>query len=140
MSDAPVITNIQKYSIHDGEGIRTTVFFKGCPLKCRWCHNPETQTYHNCPMFYAERCTGCASCINACPEKAISLKVERAATDLQKCVSAEPVWMNVPGMPEKSRLFIILRQSSKRAYPMRYAPFLFARHGRALTGESPEHA
>ena len=39
------ITNIQKYSIHDGDGIRTTVFFKGCPLRCQWCHNPETQRY-----------------------------------------------------------------------------------------------
>ena len=38
-----LVTNIQKYSIHDGDGIRTTVFFKGCPLKCEWCHNPETQ-------------------------------------------------------------------------------------------------
>lgn len=83
----PLITNIQKYSIHDGEGIRTTVFFKGCPLKCVWCHNPETQKYTNCPMFYAERCTGCASCINACPEKAISLKGEKAATDLKKCAA-----------------------------------------------------
>lgn len=83
----PLITNLQKYSIHDGKGIRTTVFFKGCPLKCRWCHNPETQNYTNCPMFYAERCTGCASCINACPEKAISLKGEKASTDLTRCVS-----------------------------------------------------
>ena len=40
-----LITNIQKYSIHDGDGIRTTVFFKGCPLKCVWCHNPETQRF-----------------------------------------------------------------------------------------------
>ena len=40
-----LITNIQKFSIHDGDGIRTTVFFKGCPLKCEWCHNPETQRY-----------------------------------------------------------------------------------------------
>lgn len=40
-----LITNIQKYSIHDGEGTRTTVFFKGCPLSCKWCHNPETQSY-----------------------------------------------------------------------------------------------
>ena len=39
------ITNIQKFSIHDGDGIRTTVFFKGCPLKCEWCHNPETQKF-----------------------------------------------------------------------------------------------
>ena len=43
----PLITNIQKYSIHDGPGIRTTVFFKGCPLHCLWCHNPETQSFEN---------------------------------------------------------------------------------------------
>ena len=43
----PLITNIQKYSIHDGPGIRTTVFFKGCPLRCAWCHNPETQSFDN---------------------------------------------------------------------------------------------
>ena len=40
-----LVTNIQKYSIHDGDGIRTTVFFKGCPLRCAWCHNPETQKW-----------------------------------------------------------------------------------------------
>ena len=44
---APLITNIQKYSIHDGPGIRTTCFFKGCPLRCGWCHNPETQSFEN---------------------------------------------------------------------------------------------
>ena len=43
----PFITNVQKYSIHDGPGIRTTVFFKGCPLRCAWCHNPETQSFEN---------------------------------------------------------------------------------------------
>ena len=40
-----LVTNIQKYSIHDGDGIRTTVFFKGCPLRCAWCHTPETQEW-----------------------------------------------------------------------------------------------
>lgn len=83
----PFITNIQKYSIHDGEGIRTTVFFKGCPLSCVWCHNPETQKYENCPLFYAERCIGCTSCIYVCPEKAIHLEDGRAVTDIHKCVS-----------------------------------------------------
>lgn len=43
----PYVTNIQKYSVHDGEGIRTTIFFKGCPLRCMWCHNPETQSFEN---------------------------------------------------------------------------------------------
>ena len=51
-----LITNIQKYSIHDGDGIRTTVFFKGCPLKCVWCHNPETQRFEQeCGEMYRLR-------------------------------------------------------------------------------------
>ncbi len=56
-----LITSIQKYSIHDGDGIRTTVFFKGCQLRCVWCHNPETQSYKKQMLYDAERCTGTAS-------------------------------------------------------------------------------
>lgn len=65
------IINIQKFSIHDGNGIRTTVFFKGCPLSCVWCHNPESQRFHRELMFDEEQCTGCGSCIPACPQQAI---------------------------------------------------------------------
>lgn len=66
----PLILNIQKYAIHDGEGIRTTVFFKGCPLSCRWCHNPESQRYRRELLFYGERCAGCGACAGACPHGA----------------------------------------------------------------------
>ncbi|MCR4653620.1 MAG: glycyl-radical enzyme activating protein [Eubacterium sp.] len=61
-----MITDIQKFSIHDGKGTRTTVFFKGCPLRCAWCHNPETQSYGQQLYFYEERCRGCNSCRNVC--------------------------------------------------------------------------
>ena len=85
----PFITNIQKYSIHDGDGIRTTVFFKGCPLKCRWCHNPETQRFHRQLLIDREKCTGCGACIPACPNKAIELSENKesikSATDPSKC-------------------------------------------------------
>ncbi|MGH4123247.1 MAG: trans-4-hydroxy-L-proline dehydratase activase [Clostridium sp.] len=67
------IFNIQKYSIHDGPGIRTTVFFKGCPLNCWWCHNPESQNPNPEIMFFKERCTGCGTCVKRCPAKAIKL-------------------------------------------------------------------
>ena len=66
-----LVLNIQKYSIHDGEGIRTTVFFKGCPLECKWCHNPESQAYHAEMMYNKEKCTGCARCVDKCPQKGI---------------------------------------------------------------------
>ncbi|MFI3172765.1 MAG: trans-4-hydroxy-L-proline dehydratase activase [Eubacteriales bacterium] len=81
----PKITSIQKYSIHDGDGIRTTVFFKGCPLKCVWCHNPETQGYGAQVMHDKDRCAGCQSCVVACPHGAISCKEGKAVTDPSKC-------------------------------------------------------
>jgi pyruvate formate lyase activating enzyme len=67
----PLITNIQRYSIQDGPGIRTTLFVKGCPLRCRWCHNPET--IHSYPeIFYKKaKCTQCGKCFEVCPEEAI---------------------------------------------------------------------
>lgn len=57
--EVQLVTDIQKYSIHDGEGIRTTIFFKGCPLSCIWCHNPETQEYGQQFMWNQEKCAGC---------------------------------------------------------------------------------
>lgn len=57
-----IIFNIQKFCVNDGPGIRTTVFLKGCPLKCAWCHNPESQSVKSEIMFYADKCTGCGRC------------------------------------------------------------------------------
>ncbi|MGM9619794.1 MAG: glycyl-radical enzyme activating protein [Oscillospiraceae bacterium] len=82
----PLITNVQRYSIHDGDGIRTTVFFKGCPMACQWCHNPETQEFDAEPMRNPDRCAGCGRCVTLCPEGAISLQNGLAVTDREKCV------------------------------------------------------
>ncbi len=59
--------NIQRFSIHDGPGVRTTVFFKGCNLKCKWCHNPESIHKDNQIEFYSEKCIGCGACYQVCP-------------------------------------------------------------------------
>ena len=61
-----LITEIQRFSIHDGPGIRTTVFLKGCPLHCAWCHNPECISFEPQEMFYAEKCIGCGKCSEGC--------------------------------------------------------------------------
>lgn len=66
------VFNIMKYSIHDGPGIRTAVFFKGCPLNCQWCHNPESQKFEQELMYWPERCLGCGKCLEACPNGAIT--------------------------------------------------------------------
>lgn len=82
-----LITNIQKYSLHDGEGIRTTVFFKGCPLSCKWCHNPETQQFEKQLMTNQEKCTGCGACVMSCSKAAIYMENNKALTEYDKCDS-----------------------------------------------------
>ena len=86
--EAPVVFNIQKFSVHDGPGIRTTVFFKGCPLRCAWCHNPESQLAGPELMFDARKCTGCGFCTRACEQGAISIAPEgKARTDPARCIA-----------------------------------------------------
>ncbi len=80
-----LITNIQKYSIHDGDGIRTTVFFKGCPLKCVWCHNPETQRFEKELQYDKEKCLGCGACAKVCPQAAITMVEGKPLLDKSLC-------------------------------------------------------
>mgnify|MGYP000547156034 CR=1 FL=1 len=74
-----LIFNIQKFSVNDGPGIRTTVFIKGCPLRCRWCANPESQLPRIQILQDRQKCLNCHHCLEICPEQAISL----AATQLK---------------------------------------------------------
>ncbi|MEG2200219.1 MAG: glycyl-radical enzyme activating protein [Anaerovorax sp.] len=64
--------NVQKFSIHDGEGIRTLIFMKGCPLRCVWCCNPESQSFKKELLFVRTKCIGCGVCIDACLQHGIS--------------------------------------------------------------------
>ncbi|WP_296879118.1 glycyl-radical enzyme activating protein [Thomasclavelia sp.] len=80
------IFNIQKFSIHDGPGIRTTVFFKGCPLKCKWCSNPESQSTKIQILYDQTKCIHCLNCLNSCPNQAISLINDLIVIDDRKCI------------------------------------------------------
>lgn len=82
-----VIFNIQFYSIHDGPGIRTTVFMKGCPLRCIWCQNPESLSFAREVFFEVEKCSGCASCLQTCPVGAIGINNSKSRTDRNKCTA-----------------------------------------------------
>lgn len=80
-----LIFNIQKYSIHDGPGIRTTVFMKGCPLSCSWCHNPESQCFERELMQYTNRCIKCGECTNVCSTGALSNKEGVIVRNVELC-------------------------------------------------------
>ncbi|MHA1300314.1 MAG: glycyl-radical enzyme activating protein [Candidatus Helarchaeota archaeon] len=80
-----IIFNIQRYCIHDGPGIRTLVFFKGCPLRCIWCSNPESQKNTPEILFTKAKCIGCGKCAEVCPEDAI-IKSADKRIDRNKCV------------------------------------------------------
>jgi len=85
-SNLGIISNIQKFSIHDGPGIRTTVFFKGCPLRCKWCHNPETQLTDRELILWPGRCISCGACLVSCEQSAISSDAGVIQTDRTKCI------------------------------------------------------
>jgi pyruvate formate lyase activating enzyme len=86
MSD-PLIVDLKRNALDDGPGIRTTVFFKGCPLSCVWCQNPETKSPSQQVMYDAAKCVGCRECMKACTQSAVHISPEGAyPIDAVKCV------------------------------------------------------
>lgn len=81
------IFDIQQYAIYDGPGIRTLVFFKGCPLRCAWCQNPESWQVKPQVSFFAEKCAGCGACSEVCPAGAIGMEKGRACRDFERCTA-----------------------------------------------------
>lgn len=82
-----MITDIQRFSLNDGPGIRTTVFLKGCNLHCAWCHNPETIRKKNELMVYPANCIGCGHCVPVCPSGARSIAAGVLQFDRSRCTS-----------------------------------------------------
>ena len=82
-----LITHIQRMSLHDGPGIRSTIFMKGCNLRCVWCHNPETFSALPELGWAEQKCIQCHACLTVCPSGAMMLKFDRIGFDKSKCMS-----------------------------------------------------
>lgn len=81
-----IIFNIQKFSIHDGPGIRTTVFLKGCPLRCEWCSNPESQLEKVQILYDVQSCVHCLQCVNHCPQHALTHQDGHIHVQFDQCI------------------------------------------------------
>lgn len=83
------IFEIERFSVHDGPGIRTVIFFQGCPLRCMWCSNPESQRKGIFLRYIERRCAGCGNCFNACPNNAIQWKENKPVFNRELCKSCK---------------------------------------------------
>jgi pyruvate formate lyase activating enzyme len=79
------ILHLQRLSTEDGPGIRTTVFFKGCPLRCEWCHNPESLSPYPQVQWLEDRCIGCHTCLGACPNGCLAMAGQGMVIDRERC-------------------------------------------------------
>src|SRR5512133_2708398 len=80
-----IVFDVQRYSLHDGPGLRTNVFLKGCALDCHWCSNPEAKRFQPEIAFFDRTCFLCGDCVPACPDAAISLEDGHIRWDRLKC-------------------------------------------------------
>ena len=85
MNKDAIVFEIEKFAVHDGPGIRTVVFLKGCPLHCLWCHNPESQSFEPELFFHPEKCTACGKCAAVCPEHCHTVTAGKHIFDRVKC-------------------------------------------------------
>lgn len=82
-----LVTNIQRFSLKDGPGIRTTVFFQGCALRCRWCHNPETLPLVPIVQYHMSKCLHCKSCMQNCPSSSLYESAGQIRVNYERCLS-----------------------------------------------------
>lgn len=92
-----LIFDMQRFSIHDGPGIRTVVFLKGCPLRCIWCHNPEAWSNKPQLLFDAHACLGCGACVATCPHQCHIYEANQHRLDLHDCVGCGQCAVLCPG-------------------------------------------
>jgi len=87
MSATALLMDVKKFAVHDGPGVRTTLFLKGCTLRCIWCHNPEGISPKPELAYYAHKCIGCGECVRVCPNGAHSISADGHVFNREKCIA-----------------------------------------------------
>ncbi|MDD5727396.1 MAG: glycyl-radical enzyme activating protein [Victivallales bacterium] len=87
MKKNAILVDVKRFALHDGPGIRTVLFLKGCPLQCRWCHNPESISSAPEPAYFAHKCINCGECVSICPAGAHELKNGKHLFRREKCTA-----------------------------------------------------
>lgn len=131
-----ILFNVQRFSVHDGPGIRTTLFFKGCPLRCQWCHNPEGYRQQRELSFQSAKCIGCGACLAACPSGAHASRDGAHVLLREKCTACGACASACP-TGALSILGEIYTAGQAAEAALRDAPFYADGGGATLSGGEP---
>ena len=107
-----VLFDIQRFGLHDGPGVRTVVFLKGCPLSCKWCSNPESISLYPQLSYSAEKCDDSEKCFSVCPENVFSDHFWKSRVDFDACNSCGKCMISVMGRED---LELVLKEPEKYA-------------------------
>lgn len=130
------VTKIQKFCTQDGPGVRTTVFLKGCPLRCEWCHNPETQSAREETLYSPQLCIGCGKCAEICPQGAHILTAEGHVRSADQCSGCGKCAQVCPGGACEQAQQMMTPDEIMREV-LRDRPFYGRKGGLTLSGGEP---
>lgn len=131
------IFDIKRFAVHDGPGIRCTAFFKGCPLRCMWCHNPEGMRSGVEISCQAASCIACGACVTACPQRAIAPAASGVEIDRERCLRCEACTAVCPGHALTAKGYAVTHRVLVKEFEKEAVFFATSGGGITLSGGDP---